>query len=84
MMYLRLFIMLDFLFISDVLKKEQKERKGELRSRHFFSELSLSLLSVFFFVFLSGFERKYLTEGAFVCFQMIDLGIWATPLAVQG
>lgn len=36
------------------------------------------------FFFLNGFERKYLTEGAFVCFQMIDLGIWAAPLAVQG
>lgn len=47
---------------------------------------TLSFCTLFFFVlfFLSGFERKYLTEGAFVCFQMIDLGIWATPLAVQG
>lgn len=34
--------------------------------------------------FSAGFERKYLTEGSFVCFQMIDFGIWATPLAVQG
>lgn len=33
---------------------------------------------------LTGFERKYLTKGSFVCFQMIDLGICATPLAVQG
>lgn len=29
--------------------------------RHFYSELLHSLLFVFFF--LSGFERKYLTEG---------------------
>lgn len=39
---------------------------------------------VFFFFFPTGFERKYLTKRSFVCFQMIDLGIWATPLAVQG
>lgn len=37
-----------------------------------------------FFFFSTGFERKYLMKGSFVCFQMIDLGIWATPLAVQG
>lgn len=29
-------------------------------------------------VFSTSFERKYLTKGSFVCFQMIDLGIWAT------
>lgn len=78
------YIYIYLFFISDVLKKEQTERKGELGGRHFFWAFALSLLSVFFFFFLSGFERKYLTEGAFVCFQMIDLGIWATPLAVQG
>lgn len=43
-----------------------------------------SFLSLFLsFFFPAGFERKYLTKGAFVCFQMIDFGIWATPLAVQ-
>ncbi len=48
----------------------------------FFSSLPFPLL--FFFFFCTSFKRKYLTEGAFVCFQMIDFGIWATPLAVHG
>lgn len=44
----------------------------------------MEFLFFVFFFFSTGFERKYLTKGSFVCFQMIDLGIWATPLAVQG
>lgn len=61
---------------------------GERRQgiTHFCSKLS-SFLPVSFSStpspFLTGFERKYLTECAFVCFQMIDFGIWATPLAVH-
>lgn len=51
-------------------KKVKKKKEGK------------GYMEVFFFP--TGFERKYLTKGSFVCFQMIDFGIWATPLAVQG
>lgn len=80
-LYLRLFISV-FLLVCQR-GSETGERKGDM-------ELDISAKLFFFvfyfflsFFFLNGFERKYLTEGAFVCFQMIDLGIWATPLAVQ-
>lgn len=83
--YLRLFITVLSFFSPQCVKEEENGMGGGWGGhggRHFYSELLHSLLFCLFF--LSGFERKYLTEGAFVCFQMIDLGIWATPLAVQG
>lgn len=33
--------------------------------------------------FFPPFERGKICARAFVCFQMIDFGIWATPLAAQ-
>lgn len=81
-LYLRLFISVFFLVCQR--GSEKKERKGGHGVRHFYSELLRPLPIIIIFFFWTGFERKYLTEGAFVCFQMIDFGIWATPLAVQG
>ena len=52
----------------------------------FFFSLSSFSISPPFLLFFGEpvFERKYLSEGAFVCFQMMDFGILAPPLAVQG
>lgn len=88
-LYLRIFISVFFL-VSPRGSEKKKRKKGGGEGD---MELDISTLSFnalfpffffFFFSFLTGFERKYLTKGAFVCFQMIDFGIWATPLAVQG
>lgn len=82
-LYLRLFISVFFLVCQRGSEKEERKGGGH-GVRYFYSELLHRLSPFFFFFFLTGFERKYLTEGAFVCFQMIDFGIWASPLAVQG
>lgn len=46
-------------------------------------QISIGLFHLSPFLFLTGLGSEDLTERVFVCFQMIDLGIWATPLAVQ-
>lgn len=84
-LYLRLFI--SVFFPACQRGSEKKERKGGHGVRHFYSELLRPLLFFFlslFFFFLTGFERKYLTEGAFVCFQMIDFGNLGYPTGSPG